>query len=376
MIKRIVLTGGPCAGKTTALSRIEQDLCEKGYKVFIVGESATELIRGGIFPNESSVGMLEFQKLIMFYQYQKEDIYDRAVMKSKDENIVIIYDRGLLDNKSYINDEEFEIVLNDLSSYLGKKVSEIDLASRYDMIIHLVTSAGRRGYSLESNQARYESEDEALLLDKRTMNAWIVHNNLQIVDNTDDFDEKMNKVISLIHGCLGEESLIRREKKFIVQAYISKELVEKFNGLESIIEQYYIENDMDESEIRLRKINYDFGCNYYYVVQNALENGIKKVLVEKKISEQEFNRLVNSNVISMINKKRISFTYEKQFCKLDLFSDGLMVLEVILNDEKMEVLIPDCFKVIREVTDDKDYKNINLGIISRSDVKRRAKELR
>jgi len=81
-------------------------------------------------------------------------------------------------------------------------------------------------------------------------------------------------------------------------------------------------------------------------------------------------------VISMINKKRISFTYEKQFCKLDLFSDGLMVLEVILNDEKMEVLIPDCFKVIREVTDDKDYKNINLGIISRSDVKRRAKELR
>jgi len=376
MIKRIVLTGGPCAGKTTALSRIEQDLCEKGYKVFIVGESATELIRGGIFPNESSVGMLEFQKLIMFYQYQKEDIYDRAVMKSKDENIVIIYDRGLLDNKSYINDEEFEIVLNDLSSYLGKKVSEIDLASRYDMIIHLVTSAGRRGYSLESNQARYESEDEALLLDKRTMNAWIVHNNLQIVDNTDDFDEKMNKVISLIHGCLGEESLIRREKKFIVQADISKELVEKFNGLESIIEQYYIENDMDESEIRLRKINYDFGCNYYYVVQNALENGIKKVLVEKKISEQEFNRLVNSNVISMINKKRISFTYEKQFCKLDLFSDGLMVLEVILNDEKMEVLIPDCFKVIREVTDDKDYKNINLGIISRSDVKRRAKELR
>jgi len=239
-----------------------------------------------------------------------------------------------------------------------------------------VTSAGRRGYSLESNQARYESEDEALLLDKRTMNAWIVHNNLQIVDNTDDFDEKMNKVISLIHGCLGEESLIRREKKFIVQADISKELVEKFNGLESIIEQYYIENDMDESERRLRKIKYDFGCNYYYVVQNALENGIKKVLVEKKISEQEFNRLVNSNVISMINKKRISFTYEKQFCKLDLFSDGLMVLEVILNDEKMEVLIPDCFKVIREVTDDKDYKNINLGIISRSDVKRRAKELR
>lgn len=376
MIKRIVLTGGPCAGKTTALSRIEQDLCEKGYKVFIVGESATELICGGIFPNESSVGMLEFQKLIMYYQYQKEEVYDRAVTKSKDENIVIIYDRGLLDNKSYINDKEFEILLNDFSSHIGRKVNEIDIASRYDMIIHLVTSAGRRGYSLESNQARYESENEAVLLDRKTMNSWIVHNNLQIVDNTDDFDEKMNKVISLIHGCLGEESFMRKERKFIVQADISKKLVEKFNGLESIIEQYYIENDMDSSEIRLRKTNYDFGCNYYYVVQNSLENGIKKVLVEKKISEQEFNRLVNFNVISTINKKRISFTYEKQFCKLDLFSDGLMVLEVILNDDKSDVLIPEFFKVIREVTDDKEYKNINLGNISKCVGKRKVKELR
>ena len=47
-IAKIVITGGPCAGKTTALARIEQDLSEKGYHVFIVGESATELIKGGI----------------------------------------------------------------------------------------------------------------------------------------------------------------------------------------------------------------------------------------------------------------------------------------------------------------------------------------
>ena len=43
-ISKIVLTGGPCAGKTTALSMIEQKLTEKGYKVIIVTESATEMM--------------------------------------------------------------------------------------------------------------------------------------------------------------------------------------------------------------------------------------------------------------------------------------------------------------------------------------------
>ena len=47
---KIVLTGGPCAGKTTALSKIEEHLEECGYKVMVVSESATELIKGGIRP--------------------------------------------------------------------------------------------------------------------------------------------------------------------------------------------------------------------------------------------------------------------------------------------------------------------------------------
>ncbi|MEI3508038.1 MAG: AAA family ATPase [Bacilli bacterium] len=45
---KIVLTGGPCAGKTSALSRIEKKLIEQGYHVFVLAESATEFIKGGI----------------------------------------------------------------------------------------------------------------------------------------------------------------------------------------------------------------------------------------------------------------------------------------------------------------------------------------
>ena len=61
LVGKIVLTGGPCAGKTTALARIEQDLSEKGYHVFVVGESATELIKGGIKPfGEKTLDLVSF----------------------------------------------------------------------------------------------------------------------------------------------------------------------------------------------------------------------------------------------------------------------------------------------------------------------------
>ena len=58
----VVLTGGPCAGKSTGLSRIEQELTKRGYKVYVVAETATEVITGGIKPSE--IDWLHFQKSI------------------------------------------------------------------------------------------------------------------------------------------------------------------------------------------------------------------------------------------------------------------------------------------------------------------------
>lgn len=49
-ITKIVLTGGPCAGKSTAMSWIQNAFTERGYKVLFVPETATELISGGVAP--------------------------------------------------------------------------------------------------------------------------------------------------------------------------------------------------------------------------------------------------------------------------------------------------------------------------------------
>ena len=49
-ISKIVITGGPCAGKSTAMSWIQNAFTQKGYRVLFVPETATELINGGIAP--------------------------------------------------------------------------------------------------------------------------------------------------------------------------------------------------------------------------------------------------------------------------------------------------------------------------------------
>ncbi len=47
-ITKIVITGGPCAGKTTAMSWVQNAFTDLGYHVIFVPECATELITAGI----------------------------------------------------------------------------------------------------------------------------------------------------------------------------------------------------------------------------------------------------------------------------------------------------------------------------------------
>jgi thymidylate kinase len=49
-IVKIVITGGPCAGKTTAMSWITNTFTKQGYAVLFIPETATGLITSGVAP--------------------------------------------------------------------------------------------------------------------------------------------------------------------------------------------------------------------------------------------------------------------------------------------------------------------------------------
>ena len=164
MVKKIVFTGGPSSGKTTVIEKVKQVYTSQGYKVLVVDETATYLINMGIKPfGENPIKMIDFQELVLKLQLAKEAIVERAVAMKDDENVLIIYDRGVIDNSAYVNENEFKEVMTRLN-YVS---SFAELMNRYDLVIDLV---GRKDfYTLENNSARSEDVDKAMELGRTTL---------------------------------------------------------------------------------------------------------------------------------------------------------------------------------------------------------------
>lgn len=346
IIKKIVLTGGPCAGKSSSLELIEKYLKNKGYIVYIVQESATELINSGIKPfGDDKIDMIKFQEIILKYQLDKENLIEKVAeyLNSK-KNIVIIYDRGLIDNKAFIGQKEFDKILDKYN------LNEMDILDRYDVIIHLESAAKGKGYTKENNKARSENKEEAILLDSKTFDAWKYHKYLFKVKCFDDFKDKQNEIINILNNIFDKN--IRKQRKYLLSDFnYSLNDSEIFN-----IKQYYLDID-NIYEYRLREQRYKGVSNYYYTVQKKESNGISIIIEDKKISKNDFNDLLINNVIKKeIKKIRKNFVFEDKKYIVDIFEDGKVILESV--DECF-----DCnkFHVIKDVTNDKKYLNVNLG---------------
>ena len=198
-VSKIVITGGPCAGKTTGMSWIQNAFTERGYKVLFISETATELISGGVAPWTCSTNV-EYQKCQMKLQIEKEKVFEQAAGTMDSEKILIVCDRGALDNKAYMTEADYALLLNDL------KTNEIELRDGYDAVFHLVTAAkgAEQFYTTANNTARTETVEEEAALDDKLISAWTGHPHLRIIDNSLGFEEKMKHLISEIANFLGE----------------------------------------------------------------------------------------------------------------------------------------------------------------------------
>ncbi len=169
-VSKIVITGGPCAGKTTGMSWIQNAFTERGYKVLFISETATELISGGV-RLDLFYEKCGSQKCQMKLQIEKEKVFEQAAGTMDSGKILIVCDRGALDNKAYMTEADFALLLNDL------KTNEIELRDGYDAVFHLVTAAkgAEQFYTTANNTARTETVEEAAALDDKLISAWTGH---------------------------------------------------------------------------------------------------------------------------------------------------------------------------------------------------------
>lgn len=354
--KKIVLTGGPCAGKTTAMQRIVQEFTEKGYNVLVIGETATELINGGIRPfGDNALDMLEFQNYVLDLQITKELLYER-VLSNYEQDTIILCDRGIMDNRAYISDEEFKQLL------VNRNLNEMDIMSSYDLVLHLVTAAdgAEEFYTLSNNSARTETPAQAILADRKTMDSWLGHNKFEIIDNSKTFDDKIHRVIKAIYQELGDPYPIQKQYKFLVDSIDLDKLKDK-KLVKLELEQFFTDGN-DSSNTMIRKTTKDGNSSYSSTVKKDTDDLSERITVCRNISEKEYLESLNKISDKPIRKCRYCFTYNKQYYRLDVFEEpsGLAILEMDLTNKGKDVVIPDFIKINRDITNDLDYRNVNL----------------
>ena len=357
-ISKIVLTGGPCAGKTTALTWINNYFSQRGYTVLTVPETATELITNGVAPWTCGTNY-EYQLLQMKLQKIKEQIFEDAAKTMKNDKILIVCDRGLLDNKAYMKSVQFKSALKE---YDTNETKERD---SYDAVFHLVTAAKGKEevYTLANNEARTESIEEARKLDDKTISAWTGHPHFRIIDNSTDFEQKLERLLKEIASFLGEPEPLEIERKFLIYYPNIKQLESMPNCTKVDITQTYLKSiDDTERRVRARGIEGDY---LYYLTEKKKISDIKRIELERKLTQDEYLELLmeSDTRLHSIHKTRYCLSENNQYFEIDVYPewDNQAIMEIELSSEEDEISIPDYIKVLKEVTEDESYKNYQMS---------------
>lgn len=357
-IIKIVITGGPCGGKSTAMSRMQTYFTELGYRVLFVSETATELIKGGVAPWTCGTNV-DYQTCQIRLQREKEEIFEQAALSMKDEKILIVCDRGTIDNKAYMTPEEFSQMLRAMNT------SEVELRDTYDAVFHLVTAAkgAVEFYTTSNNPARTETPEQAALIDDRIISAWTGHPHLRVIDNSIDFENKMKKLIHEITTFLGEPEPYEIERKYLIE-YPDIEFLRSLDNCQRVeIIQTYLKSANGDM-VRLRQRGLDGSYIYFKTVKHLI-SGLKCIEMEERLSKDEYlSMLMNADTTKrQIRKDRYCLTYKNQYFEIDVypFWNDKAIAEIELSNENDEVVFPEYIKVIKEVTEDLSYKNSALA---------------
>ena len=360
-IKRIVLTGGPCAGKTTALVRIIEHFSSLGYKVFTIPEVPTLYSQGGWnYLTKNHNLYYEGERAILETQLALEDSFMRMAEVCTKPTLIVC-DRGTMDISAYMTPEMWEDITAKANTNSG------ELRTRYDAILHMVSAAdgAEQYYTTATNAIRYEQMNEEGLriareLDKKVIKAWTGHPHLRVINNNDDFNAKLNRVLMEISNVLELPKPIEEERKYIVE--ITGELPD---CIESEITQTYLVGEPG-SEIRLRRR----GWGSKFVNVHTTKKKISAT--EELVTERQVNNNLYQSMLQQadpyrhtIHKMRKSFIWKGQFFELDTYLEpvnNLMILETKGMADHNTINFPPFLKVIEDITGNQQYYNYNIAL--------------
>ena len=189
--KKVVLTGGPGGGKTTAA-----DIIAKTFdgSVVVIPEAAMMLYSGGFPRVNLPVAKIAMQKAIFHVQKNLEDLQAEL-----HPNRVMICDRGTVDGAVYWPHGQEDFCRN-FQTTLEQEFE------RYDAVVFFETAAAGNRPIRAGNPLRWESLQEAIELDERLRALWSQHANFYLIKNEASFMNKLSWGVELIQDLIEGKS--------------------------------------------------------------------------------------------------------------------------------------------------------------------------
>lgn len=369
---KLVLTGGPCGGKTTGQARLSTFFENLGWKVFRVPETANVLLGGGVdFSELSEEAAVRFQENLLKTMIQIENsFFDLA--KASERNCLIICDRGAMDASAFISREQWDKIL------ANNSFDEVELRdNRYHQVIHLVSAAkgAEQFYTLDQHQTRSEGLEEARVRDTRAAEAWVGHPYVDIIDNSSDFDTKIKNLISLVAWRIGiniGDRMDREAKKvkFVINGPLpSNSSFPSFRDFE--VCHHYLRTPSRMLQSRLRKRGLKGKWNYIHTIRKHVNGQV--IEVKSPLTHRDYTNLISQEDPNhyIVFKTRRCFLYNNQYFQLDIYRDpchqrckGLMLLETYttMRGQELKDNMPNFLNLGADVTGDPAFSMFNLSL--------------
>lgn len=365
-VHEIVLTGGPCAGKTTGMDHLAQHLRSTGHRVLVVPEAATMFISGGISDIADIAAdparYARFQRALVSTQASLRDRYRSMAAALGDRSVVILYDRAECDAAAYVDPTWFGAVL------ASDGRSLIETRDSYDAVIHLTSAAvgAEEHYTNANNTARSETLDQARALDAATLAAWVGHPRLAVIANHGTFADKLDRLVTVVESVLGQPAPLEIERKYLLDGPADLDHPSLDHAVAIGISQTYLVADPATPAAERRVRAYTQGGATRHVLTTKERIG-PATRIEHEV---ELDPLTYVELLAQadparrpVTKTRHCFVWNHQVFVLDEVHapQPCWLLEIELVDEAETVEVPDFLGPVTDVTEDPAWSAATLA---------------
>lgn len=360
-ITRIVLTGGPAAGKTTLISCILKEFKQsEGWRVITVPDSAAELIsRFGIRPGFGGITSAAFARLFVGDQLHKQALAMRAAELAPEAHVIVLFNRALPDVRLYCSEDRYQQILT------GCHLTQAQVMAGYDAVLHLVSCAkgAETAYPFIGSEAYCEPVETAREKDDLLLQVWRSHPGLHVIDNSADFEEKIARSMRAVCAAVGRPVQQEVWHKYLISLPTRQTLEDTYHAVSVDMMQTYLTRRSPDVVRRIRQQRSGEEYLYFYMEKRTTSSGQWET--ETPISEADYIRYLMEGDMSLHTVHKTKYRFSHAGCRFEIdvypFSQDRAIMRAALPTDVPALQAPPEIHILREVTDDPAYKNRQLA---------------